>query len=304
MDGKLVDGDKAVTSVLAHSLHYGDGVFEGIRCYKGEGGSAIFRYDEHMQRLIDSARCIGIEVPFTKAQLMEAGIATVRANALPACYLRPLVYRGLGALGVSPVGAQIHVVIAVWVWGAYLGDDEAEKGARIMTSSFARNHPNAMLTKAKVSGAYVNAVLAKQDAHRHGFKEALMLDTNGFVSEGAGENVFYVRRGVLHVGHAATILEGITRDSVMQIAKDLGLEVREVMASRDMLYMADEVFLTGTAAEVTPVREIDFRQIGNGGVGPVTARIREVFRAATEGRDPRYARWLTPVDGQARAKKS
>jgi branched-chain amino acid aminotransferase len=296
MDGTLVDGEKATVSVLAHTLHYGDGVFEGIRCYKTAKGRAIFRYEEHMDRLLDSARCLGMEVPYTLAELMAAGIETVKANDLPACYIRPLIIRGLGALGVNPVGARIQVIIAVWVWGAYLGDEEAEKGARIITSSFARNHPNAVLTKAKATGAYVNAVLAKLEAVKHGFKEALMLDTQGYVSEGAGENVFFLRHGRLYAGHAATILEGITRASVMEIAKDEGLEVSEVMATRDQLYNADEVFLTGTAAEITPVREIDFRAIGSGAVGPVTARIRDRFRAITEGREPRYARWLTYVD--------
>ena len=296
MDGRLVDGEKAVVSVLAHSLHYGDGVFEGIRCYRTPRGRAIFRYPEHMDRLMRSALCMGIEVPYSLERLCQAGIETVLANELPACYLRPILFRGLGARGVNPIGAKVHAVIAVWEWGAYLGKDGAEKGARLVTSSFVRSHPASVLTKAKATGAYINGVLAKQDAVRQGFDEAIMLDARGFVSEGTGENVFFVRGGKLFTVEPSTILEGITRSSVLSLAREEGLEVSEVTVSRDQLYAADEVFLTGTAAEITPVREIDLRVIGSGTVGPVTRRLREAFQAIIHGKDSRYDRWLTFVD--------
>ena len=301
MDGRLVDGEKATVSVMAHALHYGDGVFEGIRCYKTTKGPAIFRYGEHLERLFKSALCLGMEMPFTKGRIAEAGFEAVRANGLEACYLRPIAFRGLGAQGVNPTGAKVHVAVITWEWGAYLGKDGAEKGARLITSSFTRNHPNAMLTKAKVTGAYVNAVLAKLDAIRLGFDEALMLDARGFVSEGSGENVFFVKGGRLCAIEASTILEGITRDAVLQIARDEGIPVAEVTASRDQLYTADEVFMTGTAAEITPIREIDLRQIGSGKVGPVTRRIRGRFEAITRGRESAFEHWLTYVDAKVRA---
>ncbi len=296
MDGRLVDGEKATVSVLAHSLHYGDGVFEGIRCYRTPRGRAIFRYAEHMGRLMKSALCLGIEVPYSLERLCQAGIETVLANDLPACYLRPIIFRGVGARGVNPIGAKVHSVIAVWEWGAYLGKEGSEKGARLVTSSFVRSHPASLLTKAKATGAYLNGVLAKQDAIRQGFDEAILLDSRGLVSEGTGENVFFVKGGRIFTVEPSTILEGITRASVMELARDEGFEVSEVSVSRDQLYIADEVFLTGTAAEITPVREIDLRVIGSGGVGPVTRRLRDAFQAITHGGDSRYDRWLTPVD--------
>ena len=270
-DGKLVPWDKATVHILTHSLHYGAAVFEGIRAYEcANGKSAVFRLPEHMQRLWDSAHILGIKLPFTQAELCKAAVATLKANGMKNGYIRPLAFIGEGVMGVHPGKNPIRVAIATWPWGAYLGEEALEKGIRIKTSSFSRHHINVMMTKAKACGNYINSVLAKTEAVADGYDEALMLDTQGFVAEGSGENIFMVKKGVLKTTPLLSVLPGITRDSVMQIARDLGYEVKEQLITRDKLYIADEVFFTGTAAEITPIREIDRRQIGEGKAGPVT----------------------------------
>ncbi|OHB75930.1 MAG: branched chain amino acid aminotransferase, partial [Planctomycetes bacterium RBG_16_59_8] len=295
MDGKLVDWEKATVHVLTHSLHYANAAFEGIRCYEGhDGKAAIFRLPEHIRRLYDSSKICLIDVPFTFDILLDACKETVRANGMKEAYIRPLVYIGEGAMGVHPRNNPIRVCIAVWKWGSYLGDDAVLKGARIKVSSYNRFAVNTAMTKGKLTGNYVTSVLAKREAVALGFDEALMLDPEGFVAEGSGENIFIVRDGKVKTTPLTSILPGITRDSVIRIARDLGYEVIEQRFSRDELYIADEVFFTGTAAEVTPIREIDWRVIGAGVPGPVTSKIRSLFNDIVRGRNEKYRSWLTP----------
>jgi len=292
MDGKFVDWADAKVHVLTHTLHYGLGLFEGIRCYKTKGGSAIFRFAEHMRRLYDSAKICGLTIPFTQEELMEATVKLIHANELEECYIRPAVYLGYGTMGVSNRGAPVNVAIAVWPWGAYLGEDGLKKGIRVKISSFTRHHVNVMMTKAKVSGNYTNAQLAKMEALDHGYDEALMLDTNGYVAEGSGENVFMVRDGLLKTTPLTSVLGGITRDSVIELARDSGIEVVEQLFTRDELYCADEAFLTGTAAELTPIREVDGHVIGAGKPGPVTTLLQKAFFDVVQGNNPNYKKWL------------
>jgi len=295
MDGALVPWGEAKVHVLAHALHYGMGVFEGIRCYEGEGGSAIFRLADHTRRLLRSAHILRIPVPYGEDELNRATVETVRANGLRACYIRPIAFLGYGAMGLYAPENPVSVAIAAWPWGSYLGEEGLVSGIRVQTSSFTRHHVNASMTRAKACGYYVNSVLAKVDAKAAGFDEALLLDVDGFVAEGAGENVFIVRDGVVCTPPPGSMLEGITRDTVMTLARERGYTVVERRLTRDDVYVADEAFLTGSAAEVTPIRELDFRVIGGGKRGPVTEALQSAYFDAVHGRDPRHADWLTPV---------
>ncbi len=295
MDGKFVDWDKASVHVLTHSLHYGLGVFEGIRCYETRKGPAIFMLDEHVDRLFDSAHIFLLNVPFTKREIRDAIIGTVKINGIKECYIRPLVYIGYGAMGLYPKENPVRVSIAAWSWGAYLGDDGIKRGIRVKTSSFIRNHVNANMSRGKVCGYYVNSQLAKKEAIECGYDEALLLDTEGYVSEGSGENVFLVRNGVLKTTPLTSILEGITRNSIMEIAGSRKIPVVEERFTRDEVYIADEAFFTGTAAEVTPIRELDGRTIGKGVPGPVTKRLQNEFFAIVRGKNRNFGSWLTVV---------
>jgi branched-chain amino acid aminotransferase len=295
MDGKFVAWDDAKVHVLTHALHYGLGVFEGIRCYKTENGSAIFRLREHVDRLFSSAHIFMMKVPFSKEEITSAIIETVKVNKMEECYIRPLIYIGYGAMGLFPKENPVNVSIAVWPWGAYLGDEGLEKGIRVKVSSFTRHHVNVDMTRGKVCGYYVNSQLAKNEAISCGFDEALLLDTEGYVSEASGENIFIVRHGELKTTPLTSILEGITRDCVIRIAGDNGIAVREERFTRDEVYIADETFLTGTAAEVTPVREVDGRTIGNGKRGSITGKLQSIFFDIVKGKNKKYDSWLTRI---------
>jgi branched-chain amino acid aminotransferase len=295
MDGKFVDWDKATIHVLTHTLHYGLGVFEGIRCYETRSGPAVFRLDEHIDRLFSSAHIFLLDMPYTKKEIRDAIIGTVKVNKIKECYIRPLVYIGYGAMGLYPKENPVNVSIAVWSWGAYLGDKGLREGIKVKTSSFIRNHVNANMTRGKVSGYYVNSQLAKKEAITCGYDEALLLDTEGYVSEGSGENIFMVRNGMLKTTPLTSILEGITRNSIMKIAADQKIRVVEERFTRDEMYIADEAFFTGTAAEVTPVRELDGRIIGTGRPGPITRKIQSVFFDIVKGKNKKYVSWLTKV---------
>ena len=296
-DGKLVPWREATTHVLTHTLHYGMGVFEGVRAYpQADGSIAIFRLEDHTKRLLNSARVFLMEIPWTAEQLNEAQRDVVRANKLAeSCYVRPLAFYGSEKMGVAARGNTVHVAIAAWPWGAYLGADGLEKGIRVKTSSFLRHHVNVTLCRAKASGNYINSILANQEATMSGYDEALLLDVNGYVAEGAGENLFIVKDGVLYEPMVTSGLMGITRITVIQLAADLGIPFREKLMTRDDVYLADEAFFTGTAAEVTPVRELDDRKIGEGHRGPVTTKLQEAFFDVVNGRNPKYAHWLTRV---------
>ena len=295
MDGKLVDWDNATVHVLTHTLHYGLGVFEGIRCYETEKGPAIFRLEEHVERLFDSAHIFLMEIPFSREEISKAIIETVRANKVKECYVRPLVYIGYGAMGLYPKENPVRVSIAVWPWGAYLGEHGLENGIKVKTSSFIRNHVNSNMSRGKVCGYYVNSQLAKKEAIACGYDEAMLLDTEGYVSEGSGENIFIVRNGALKTTPLTSILEGITRNSIMRIASDEKIGVVEERFSRDELYISDEAFFTGTAAEVTPIREADGRAIGSGRRGHITAKLQSIFFDVVKGRNKKYEAWLTRV---------
>jgi branched-chain amino acid aminotransferase len=297
MDGKLVDWDDAKVPILTHALHYGSGVFEGIRAYQTKRGTAVFRLPDHLRRLFRSAHIYQMEIPFTLEELLEATKETVRANGLAACYVRPLVYRGYGEMGLNPLPAPVNVSIAVWHWGPYLGEDVFERGARVKISSWKRTDHNMLPPAAKATGQYINSSLAKVEAVKAGYDEAILLNMQGQVTDGSGENIFVVRDGVLLTPPIADgCLDGLTRDSVMTIARDLGYEVREQSLVRADLYTADEAFFTGTAAEVAPIREIDDRAIGSNGRGPITKEIQATFWAVVGGEIDRYQHWLTSVD--------
>jgi len=295
IDGALVPWDNATDHLLAHTMHYGVGVFEGIRAYqRGDGRTAVFRLREHVDRLFDSAQICTMDIPYTRDQVTQACLEVVRSNKMTACYLRPLVYLGYGALGLGSLEPPVRTMVACYEWGAYLGDDGLKKGIKCMVSGFTRANGNAVMNKGKICGQYVTSVLAKRMAIKSGFEEALMLDPQGAVAEGTGENIFVVKRDVIRTpATSSAILAGITRDTAIQLLREQGVEVREEPIARDELYTADEVFLTGTAAEITPVREIDHRKIGRGEAGPVTRRLQEAFFSIVKGKDSKHEHWLT-----------
>lgn len=294
LDGDFIPWDEARVHILTHTLHYGLGVFEGIRAYQcHDGRTAIFRLKEHIQRLYDSAHVMQLAIPFTQKQVEDACVEILRRNQQKAAYLRPLVFVGDGVMGLNPGTNPIRVTIISWVWGAYLGDEGLMKGIRLKTSAFTRHHVRIMMTKTKTVGNYVNSILAKREAIHAGYDEALLLDTEGYVSEASGENIFMVKNGILRTPPLTAILPGITREAVLTMARDMEVTVREGKFSLDDLYLADEAFLTGTAAEVTPVREVDGRIIGQGTPGPVTQKLQTVFFGVVKGQNPQYQHWLT-----------
>jgi branched-chain amino acid aminotransferase len=294
LDGKLVPWESATTHVLTHALHYGVGVFEGIRAYKGaDGKSAVFRLREHLVRLHESAHIVLMQIPYPVDALQAACLEVMRSNKLAEGYIRPVAYFGAGAMGVGAMN-PVQVAVAAWPWGAYLGEEALAKGIRAKVSSFTRMHVNVNMVRAKVTGQYVNSFLATREAALAGYEEAILLDTEGYVAEGAGENIYIVKNGTLYTPPlSSAVLAGITRDSVLRIARDLGIPVAEQKFTRDTMYVADELFMTGTAAEVTPVREVDNRRIGSGSPGPVTKRLQETYLRAVRGGEPRYREWLT-----------
>ncbi len=295
MDGKMVPFEDAKVHVLTHALHYGIGVFEGIRAYKtSDGRSAVFRLREHIQRLYDSAHIILMEIPFSANELEKACVEVLKANKLSEGYIRPLAFFGSGSLGVGATN-PVQVIVAAWTWGAYLSEEGLRNGIRAKISSFNRLHVNVQMVRAKITGQYVNSFLANREATLSGYDEAILLDTDGYVAEGSGENIYIVKGGVLQTPPLSSpVLSGITRDAVLRIARDLGVPVKEEKFTRDTLYIADELFMTGTAAEVTPVREVDNRRIGKGEPGPVTKKIQDCFFRAVHGEEPRYREWLLP----------
>ena len=294
MDGELIPWDEASIHVLTHTLHYGLGVFEGIRCYRCEDGrSAVFRLKEHVDRLFDSAHICQIEIPFGKEEISEAILETLRVNGLKEAYIRPVVFIGDGEMGIYVKDYNVKTVIAAWTWGAYLGEEGISKGIRVKVSSFTRQHVNISMTKAKICGSYVNSIVAKREAVMAGYDEALLLDNEGYVSEGSGENIFIVKDGIVKTTPKGSILTGITRDSVMRILADEGFIVKEDSFTRDELYIAEEAFFTGTAAEITPIREVDDRIIGSGRPGAVTQKVQEVYFKTVKGETSKYSRWLS-----------
>jgi branched-chain amino acid aminotransferase len=297
MDGKFVPWHDANVHVLTHTLHYGLGVFEGIRCYQIKSKkSAVFRLQEHVNRLFNSAIVLGIKIPFSKKEIHTAILQVVKKNNLAECYIRPIVFLGHNQMGLNPNGVDVRAAIAAWPWGAYLGDDGINNGIRVRISSFTRHHVNITMTRAKACGYYVNSILAKAEAVQDGYDESILLDPQGYVSEGSGENIFLLSKGRLKTpALSCSNLEGITRDSVFDIAKHLKIEIEEGFITRDELYIADEVFLTGTAAEITPVREIDNRTIGNGKRGKITTSIQKMFFEIVRGKHTKFKKWLTEV---------
>jgi branched-chain amino acid aminotransferase len=296
MDGKFVDWDAAQVHVLSHTLHYGVGVFEGIRCYETEdGGSAIFRLREHVDRLFASAHIVLLKIPFSRDKICQAIRKTLTTNGLTEGYIRPIVFIGEGEMGLFVRTNPIRVAVAAWSWGAYLGEEGIRKGIRAKVSSFCRHHVNSAMTKGKINGYYVNSVLAKWEAVKGGYDEAVLLDTEGYVAEASGENIFIVRNGILQTSTLTSILPGITRDSVLNIARKLDIPVKEARFTRDEMYIADEMFFTGTAAEITPVREVDDRRVGAGKPGPVTKQIQEAFFDIVRGKNALFAHWLDVV---------
>ncbi len=295
-DGELVPWRDAKVHVLTHTLHYGMGVFEGVRAYEGENGTAIFRLEDHTDRLFRSAHILAMPMVHDKQTINDACKMVVQKNGLKEAYLRPMCFYGAEGMGIRADGLKVHTIVAAWEWGAYLGEDAMEKGIRIKTSSYTRHHVNITMCKAKANGNYMNSMLALNEALACGYDEALLLDNEGYVAEGSGENVFIVRNGVLYTPDLTSALEGITRDSIVQLAEQqLGLKVVEKRITRDEVYVADEAFFTGTAAEVTPIRELDNRQIGSGTRGPITTKLQALYFDAVHGRSDTYPEWLSPI---------
>ena len=294
-DGKMVPWREATTHVLTHTLHYGMGVFEGVRAYKTDKGTAIFRLKEHTDRLFRSGHILGMKLPYDKETISQAQLAAVRDNKLESAYLRPMAFYGSEAMGISAKNLSVHVIVAAWKWGAYLGQEALEKGIRVKTSSFSRHHVNITMCKAKANGNYMNSILAHKEAEQDGYDEALLLDVDGFVAEGSGENVFIIRNGKMYTPDLTSALEGITRDTIIQLANEIGLQVIEKRITRDEVYSADEAFFTGTAAEVTPIRELDNRTIGIGARGPLTTQLQTLFFDCVTGRHPKHQDWLTYI---------
>ena len=294
-DGKLVPWREATTHVLTHTLHYGTGVFEGVRAYPTADGPAIFRLDAHVDRLFRSAHIMGMDIPFEKDAVRDAILASVRENGLDSAYIRPMAFYGAEGMGLRADKLKVHLILAAWAWGAYLGEDALERGIRIKTSSFNRHHINSALCKAKTNGSYMNSMLALREAQQCGCDEALLLDTEGYVAEGSGENIFIVRNGTLLTPELTAALEGITRDTLIELAHEIGVPVREKRITRDEVYIADEAFFSGTAAEVTPIRELDHRAIGCGHRGPITERLQTLYFEQVHGRRTTHPEWLTLV---------
>ena len=294
-DGQMVNWRDATTHVLTHTLHYGMGVFEGVRAYKTDKGTAIFRLKEHTDRLFRSAHILQMKMPYSKEELIEAQKAAVRENNLESAYMRPMAFYGAEAMGISAKTLSTHVIVAAWKWGAYMGQDALDNGIRVKTSSFSRHHVNITMCKAKANGNYMNSILAHQEAALDGYDEALLLDVDGFVAEGSGENIFIIRNGKLYTPDLTSALEGITRDTILQLAAEIGLTVIEKRITRDEVYSADEAFFTGTAAEVTPIRELDRRNIGSGTAGPITKQLQKMYFDAVTGKSTNHADWLNLV---------
>ncbi|VAW99176.1 Branched-chain amino acid aminotransferase [hydrothermal vent metagenome] len=294
-DGKMVPWREAQIHVLTHTLHYGTGVFEGVRAYHADQGTAIFRLEKHTDRLFNSAKILGMDIPFTKEELIAAQIAAVKDNNLDSAYIRPMCFYGAEGIGLRADNLKVHTMVAAWEWGAYLGKEALEKGIRIRTSSFTRHHVNITMCKAKANGNYMNSTMALQEALRDGYDEALLLDVDGYVAEGSGENIFIVRDGVIYTPELTSALEGITRETIMALASDIGVEVKEKRITRDEVYIADEAFFTGTAAEVTPIRELDGRSIGCGSRGPITEKLQTMYFDLVHGRIEKHNNWLTVV---------
>lgn len=295
-NGRLVEWRDAQTHVLTHTLHYGMGVFEGVRAYQTDRGAAIFRLQDHTGRLFDSAKIVGMHLPFTFEQINQAHIDVVKANQLQSCYFRPMAFYGSAKLGIAPKADDVQMIVAAWSWGAYLGEEGLSKGIRCKISSFTRHHPNITMIKAKANGNYMNSIMANTEAQQGGYDEAILLDSQGYVAEGSGENIFIVHRNKLYTPALDVALDGITRRTIIEIAKEMGVEVIEKRLTRDELYIADEVFFTGTAAEITPIREIDNRTIGIGQRGEITEELQRRFFDIVQGKNPRYESFLTYVN--------
>jgi len=295
LDGKLHPWREAKVHVLTHTLHYGTGVFEGVRAYKAEQGTAIFRLADHTNRLFNSAHILRMQIPFSKDEINNACLEVVRENKLSSAYLRPVCFYGSEGMGLRADNLKVHVAVAAWEWGAYLGKDALEKGIRIKTSSYTRHHVNISMCKAKANGHYINSMLAFQEAHDNGYDEALLLDAEGYVAEGSGENIFIVRNGIIYTPDLTSALEGITRDTIIQLADECKIPVKEKRITRDEVYIADEAFFTGTAAEVTPIREADNRKIGTGARGPITEKLQKLYFDCVHGRHKDHLQWLTTI---------
>jgi len=294
-DGKMVPWREATTHVLTHTLHYSMGVFEGVRAYETTQGTAIFRLQDHTERLFNSAHILGMKMPFDRDAISAAQKAVVRENGLKSCYIRPMAFYGAEAMGISAKTLSTHIIVAAWPWGAYLGKEALELGIRVKTSSFSRHHSNVTMCRAKANGNYMNSILAHREAETDGYDEALLLDVDGFVAEGSGENIFIVRDGVLYTPDPSSALIGLTRDTIIQLAGEMGLSVVEKRITRDEVYIADEAFFTGTAAEVTPIRELDNRTIGAGRRGPITEKLQSAYFDVVTGKSAKHQHWLTLV---------